>query len=223
MQYLDVTVSSLNGIGKSKWMKLIQNDDYKSALALFGGDVEISERILETIETIVCELYGTNQTSITEARYKKFCKKSMSDPCMLPPTKGELELHIKRANYQTFIWKKAVKRELDIPSPVGHGWDVKDGYLEVVWMTEKPAPESILEMIVCSCKWNVVLVVSVCNMVWTALRYAHVCSDTHNNLLADDRHDDDDNDSSNESDCGDETDNESNFEDNLEDEISDNV
>ena len=55
--------SSLNGGGKSKWMKLMQNDDYKSALALLGEDVEISERVLETIETMVCELYGTNETS----------------------------------------------------------------------------------------------------------------------------------------------------------------
>ena len=30
------SVSSLNGIGKSKWIKLMQNDDYKSALALLG-------------------------------------------------------------------------------------------------------------------------------------------------------------------------------------------
>ena len=71
MQYLDVIllVSSLNGIGKSKWMKLMQNGDYKSALALLGEDVEISERVLETIETMVGELYGKNKTSITEARY----------------------------------------------------------------------------------------------------------------------------------------------------------
>ena len=45
-----------------------------------------------------------------------------------------------------------MEREPDVPSPVGHGSDVKDGYLEVVWMTEKPAPESVLELIMCSCK-----------------------------------------------------------------------
>ena len=184
--------------------------------------MEISERVLETIESTVCELYGTNETSITEARYKKFCKKSMLDPCMLPPTKGELELHIKRVNCQAFIWEKAVEREPDIPSPVGHGWDVKDGYLEVVWMTEKPAPESILEMIVFSCKRKCGCG---CQFLQHGLNCTDVCScsDTCTNLLADDwNDDDDDNNSSDESDCGDETDNESNFDDNLEDEISDN-
>ena len=62
------SVGSLNGIGKSKWMKMMQNDDYKSALALLVKDVEISERVLETIETMVYELYGTNETSMTETK-----------------------------------------------------------------------------------------------------------------------------------------------------------
>ena len=30
--------TSLNGIGKSKWMRLMENDDYKSAFALLGED-----------------------------------------------------------------------------------------------------------------------------------------------------------------------------------------
>ena len=62
------SLGSLNGIGKSKWMKMMQNDDYKSALALLVKDVEISERVLETIETMVYELYGTNETSMTETK-----------------------------------------------------------------------------------------------------------------------------------------------------------
>ena len=87
-------------------MRLMQNGDYKSALAVLGEDVEISERVSETFETMVSHLYSTNKTSITEARYKKLVRSGL---CMLPPTKGELELHIKRANYQTFIWKKQWK------------------------------------------------------------------------------------------------------------------
>ena len=62
------SLGSLNGIGKSKWMKMMQNDDYKSALALLVKDVEISERVLETIETMVYELYGTNETSMIETK-----------------------------------------------------------------------------------------------------------------------------------------------------------
>ena len=145
----------------------------------------------------------------------------MPDPCLLSPTKGALELHIKRANYQVFICKKAAEREPDIPSPVGHGQDVKDGYIEVMWMTEKPALESVLELIGCSCKRKCG---SDCQCLKHGLNCTDVCpcSDTCKNLLADCWNDDDDNDSSDESDCGDETDNKSNFEDNLEDEKSNN-
>ena len=49
-------------------MKMMQNDDYKSALALLVKDVEISERVLEAIETMVYELYGTNETSMIETK-----------------------------------------------------------------------------------------------------------------------------------------------------------
>ena len=60
---------------------------------------------------------------------KSFAKKSIPDPCMLPPTKSELQLHIRRANYQGFICKKSSGREPDIPLLAGDGWNVKDGYL----------------------------------------------------------------------------------------------
>ena len=87
-------------------------------------------------------------------------------------------------------------------------------------MTEKPALESVLELILCSCKKKCR---SGCQCLQHSLSCSDVrpCSDTCNNSLADDWNDDD-NDSSNESDCRHETDNESNFEDNLDDEISDN-
>ena len=88
-------------------------------------------------------------------------------------------------------------------------------------MTEKPAPESILELIVCSCKRKCG---SGCQCLQHGLNCTDVCpcSYTCNNSLADGWNDDDDNDSRDESDCEYETDNESNFEDNLEDEISNN-
>ena len=88
-------------------------------------------------------------------------------------------------------------------------------------MTEKPALESVLELIGCSCKRKCG---SDCQCLKHGLNRTDVCpcSDTCKNLLADRWNDDDDNDSSDESDCGDETDNKSNFEDNLEDEKSNN-
>ena len=83
--------------------------------------MEITERVSETIETMVCELYGTNKTSITEARYKKFCKNSMLHLCLLPPMKGELKLHMKRANYQAFGKKQWKENQTYLPQVVTVG------------------------------------------------------------------------------------------------------
>ena len=38
------------------------------------------------------------------------------------------------------------------PSPVGYGWKLKDNQLQIVWGTQEPAPESILECVHCKCQ-----------------------------------------------------------------------
>ena len=39
-----------------------------------------------------------------------------------------------------------------IPSPIGNGWQLSDGEIEIQWMMRPPAPDSLLECIVCKCK-----------------------------------------------------------------------
>lgn len=146
------SVSAFHGIGKAKWVKLMDKEEHRLALALLGEDIDVPENVSKAIEVIVCELYGTTESCINEARFKIFCRKSMPDPSMLPPTKGELQLHIERANYQTLVWKKALERNPNIPPPDDHGWEMENSFLKVVWMTDKPAPEAILELCICYCK-----------------------------------------------------------------------
>ena len=38
------------------------------------------------------------------------------------------------------------------PSPVGYGWKLEDNQLQIVWGTQEPAPESILECVHCKCQ-----------------------------------------------------------------------
>ena len=38
------------------------------------------------------------------------------------------------------------------PSPVGHGWKLEDNQLQIVWGTQEPAPQSILECVHCKCQ-----------------------------------------------------------------------
>ena len=39
-----------------------------------------------------------------------------------------------------------------IPNADGYGWDYVDNCYKVYWMDNKPAPEEILELVVCNCK-----------------------------------------------------------------------
>ena len=92
-----------------------------------------------------------DETNINETRYRKFCMEDTPEPRQLPPTKDELTQHIIRANYQTYVWKRALETNLDIPSPIGLGWERKDDQFSVMWMEKQPAPESVLELITCTC------------------------------------------------------------------------
>ena len=148
------SVSAINGIGKGKWLKTImKSDEYILATQALGENIAVDESTTEKIEKLFCHLYGMpEENEINQARYRKFCKNKIPEPHQLPPTKDELLQHVKRANYQSFVWKRALYANPDIPSPIGNGWSLKDDVLEVVWMENLPAPESVLELITCDCR-----------------------------------------------------------------------
>ena len=93
-------------------------------------------------------------SDVNGARYKKFCssKGKFPEPQMLPPTSDELLQHCKRVSYVTCTVKLALEQNPDIPVPRGYGWEVNaNGALETVWMTQKPAPDAILDLVACNC------------------------------------------------------------------------
>ena len=107
------SVSAINGIGKGKWLKTVtKSNEY----------IFVDESTTNIIEKLFCDLYGMPEKNETnDARYRK-----------LPPTKDELLQHVKQGNYQSFIWKRALHANPDIPSPVGNGWSLSGDVLEVV-------------------------------------------------------------------------------------------
>ena len=70
----------------------------------------------------------------------------------LPPTSNSLRRHMKRANYQTFIWRSSLVAMQDLQSPVGHGWELEDDCLKPVYMTKDPARRSLIALTTCNCK-----------------------------------------------------------------------
>ena len=63
-----------------------------------------------------------------------------------------LQLHISRANYQSYIWKSCLTGLLNLPSFEDHGWITVDDMVAVKWMQLPIAPDGVLSFISCSCK-----------------------------------------------------------------------
>ena len=70
----------------------------------------------------------------------------------LPANFDSLHQHILQANFGSYIHKHATTPILASPSPVGYGWKLEDNQLQIVWGTQEPGPESILECVHCKCQ-----------------------------------------------------------------------
>ena len=58
-----------------------------------------------------------------------------------------LHQHILRVNFESYLRKHATTPIMASSSPVGYGWKLEEDRLEIVWGTQQPAPESILEYV----------------------------------------------------------------------------
>ena len=149
------STSALCGIGKKKgWKVLLQSEKHQDSLGLLGSQANLDSNIVPQLEDFICDLYPKTKKvprTSDELRYFLFCQKNQKNE-LLPPTSDSLLQHLKRVNYQTFVWKQALTAILHLPEPETNGW-VRDGTaLKPVYMTKDPAPRSILELTTCSCK-----------------------------------------------------------------------
>jgi hypothetical protein len=135
------TTSSFCGKGKKTFFKFMKKDAaFMSAMTDLGERLDIPTDLLADCEKGVCCIYDEpNATSVNEVRYRKLLKGEEAHE--IPPTQDTLTLHIRRANYQCYIWKN------------GHGWVVEGNNIKVLWITKDPAPKALLQMVSCkTCK-----------------------------------------------------------------------
>lgn len=111
----------------------------------------------------------------------------------LPPTKEALENHLKRANYQSFIWKHALQTEVN-QSPDGQGWQQKNGQLEIYWTNQALAPQAVMELICCRCKGSCQTRRCSCVSNGLPCTEACTCQDNCLNCISKDDSEDDDSD-----------------------------
>ena len=148
------STSAFHRIGKRKWLNIVKgNEEYCNALGLLGESLQIEDPLFDMIESIVCRAYGfLNKSNINDVRYEKCCGKKFPEPSKIPPTKEHLHQHVRRVNYQAFLWKNALEANQEIPDADQHGWDAVDGTYKVHWMDNQTAPDEILELVVCDFK-----------------------------------------------------------------------
>ena len=94
------------------------------SVQVLGESLPLSELSITKLEEVVCRLYNDNQCKlVNDLRYKMFCKGKNVQCHQLPPTSAALHYHLKRTNYQAFLWKKALQPRID-QEPVNHGWQL---------------------------------------------------------------------------------------------------
>ena len=78
-------------------------------------------------------------------------KKSFAESDKLPPTKGALEQHIKRAHYQAMVWYNDEVAKPNIPNPTEYGWEINNNTYIPVITHMPPAIKGVLELVRCKC------------------------------------------------------------------------
>jgi len=148
------TVSTFVGKGKKKAFDMITlNPEVRSRVRVLGEEIPSRDEHLTRVEKVVCALYGDNDShSINDTRFKLFCKNQHLQSHQLPPTNAALMKHLKRANYQAFIWKNALMPTIPNQTPEGEGWRLIDSKLQIDWTSLPPAPEGVMLSVCCACK-----------------------------------------------------------------------
>ena len=195
------SVSAFATKGKKKAFDIVQlYPSLRQIVGSLGERVPASDEDLNKLEQFVCALYNDHRcNSVNELRYKLFCKSKNQQSHQLPPTKAALKNHLRRANYQAYLWKHALETQMN-QAPDGHGWQLKDGQLEIYWTNQAPAPDSVMELVCCGCKG--LCQTRRCSCVRNGLpcTEACTCQDNCNNCLSKEDSEDDDNDSDDDTD-----------------------
>ena len=90
-------------------------------------------------------------TTVNSVRQWLFCQKRYTNE-NLPPTHDSLNMHIKRANFQSMVWTRCLQPKQNLPALSGNGWDVNGMDIQTVLMTKEPAPKELIELTACNCK-----------------------------------------------------------------------
>ena len=152
------TTGHIHGKSKNAWWNafLTASDNVIHALFGLGIDDEPSEMVLKGCEELVCQLYNTSKfthTHIKEARWSYFLAlKANQGTEKLPPTQGAIHEHTRRAHLQCRIWQQVLVAKPRKLEATALGWSrERNDELMPVLSRLPPAPESLVQLVKCSC------------------------------------------------------------------------
>ena len=104
------------------------------------------------IEEFICQVYlpKTNISNIGELRWYMFTKKDTQNE-HLPPTRAAFMPYLSRTNYQVLEWKRADQPHPNLPDPSLFGLEITDNSYTPVTCLLPCAPESVIQLVRCSC------------------------------------------------------------------------
>ena len=120
-----------------------------------GQSWEPSVDIFKKLQAFTCKLYTSSTTTvyINTSRHLLFCaRRGELESTQLPPCEDCLFMHTMRANYLAGIWRCCLQQHPLVPCPVKCGWVRNDvDQLTVEWMRGSPAPDAVLQLLLCKC------------------------------------------------------------------------
>ena len=143
------STSAFVGKGKQAAFKIMhRSEENQSTLQHLGESSELAEEVDTKLERSVCQLHGKASRDVNDQRYKLFCSKGLQSQ-QLSPTIDAIRKHIRRANYQTAIWKRSLESHPEIPSFAENGWKIVNEQLKIDWNDLPLAPDALLELLSC--------------------------------------------------------------------------
>lgn len=112
-----------------------------------GKDVKVFEQLLQKTEAVILNpLFNSKRKTANDARHELFCQKGKKSES-LPPTSDSWKQHLRRANYQSFVWKQCLAPMMNLAKPEESGWvKDEDGFLQLLYRELPAAPESVAEL-----------------------------------------------------------------------------
>jgi hypothetical protein len=153
------TVAGCFGIGKGTAIKALRSG---CSLSHLGSLDSPMETVISQATVFVSVCYGRFGfcESISETRLQVWATKlgngTSSKLCCLPPTNEAFAENVKRAHYQTSVWRSLEQSNPPELDPEDFGWrkEVETKSLKPVTLPENTAlaPEFILKLIRCGCQ-----------------------------------------------------------------------